>query len=76
MALREAKAYMSRRPGRGMELEKLLEELLDEFIHIAQNTSKGEMLDIIIPFQEEFFVPDLDNCNVPVNAARAAELVL
>ena len=30
-------------------------ELLDEFIHIAQNTSKGEMLDIIIPFQEEFF---------------------
>ena len=33
MALREAKAYMSRRPGRGMELEKLLEELLDEKLY-------------------------------------------
>lgn len=30
-------------------------ELLDEFIHISQNTYKGEMLDIMIPFQEEFF---------------------
>lgn len=33
MALREAKAYMSRRLGRGMELEKLLEELLDEKLY-------------------------------------------
>lgn len=33
MALREAKAYTSRRPGRGMELEKLLEELLDEKLY-------------------------------------------
>ena len=30
-------------------------DLLDEFIHISQNTYKGEMLDIMIPFQEEFF---------------------
>lgn len=48
-------------------------DLLDEFIHISQNTYKGEMLDVMIPFKEEFFgVKDLEKEILNISELKTA----
>jgi len=48
-------------------------DLLDEFIYISQNTYKGELLDIMIPFQEEFIgVKDLEKEILNISELKTA----